>query len=98
MIDIVTLPQENEDLEDIACYNLRKRVHSEEVVEEISEESEIDKIPVNLKAINLDLEDIQGVTLNDTLDAIEGKYIPECVAKWPNNIYREFMELVIEGN
>ena len=58
MVDIVTLPQENEDLVDIARYNLQKRACSEEVVKEISEESEIDEIPVNLKAINLDLEDI----------------------------------------
>src|SRR5271170_6405363 len=34
MMDIVTLPQENEDLMDIAHYNLRKRVRSEEGVEE----------------------------------------------------------------
>jgi len=98
MMDIVTLPQENEDLVDIARYNLRKRARSEEGVEEISEESEIDEIPVNLEAINLDLEDIQGAMLDDALDAIEGKYIPERVAKWPNDAYREFMELVVEGN
>src|SRR5271170_3114587 len=88
MMDIVTLPQENEDLVDIARYNLRKRARSEE--------SEIDEIPVNLEAINLDLKDIQGATLDDALDAIEGKYIPERVVKWPNDAYREFMELVVE--
>ena len=36
--------------------------------------------------------------LDDALDAIEGKYIPERVAKWPNDAYREFMELIVEGN
>src|SRR5271155_1609990 len=36
--------------------------------------------------------------LDDALDAIKGKYIPERVAKWPNNAYHEFMELVVKGN
>ena len=36
---------------------------------------------VNLKAINLDLENIQGGMLDDALDAIEWKYIPERIAK-----------------
>jgi len=36
--------------------------------------------------------------LDDALDTIKGKYRLERVAEWPNDAYREFMELVIEGN
>ena len=48
--------------------------------------------------INFDLKDLQGASLNDALDAIEGKNISECVAKWPSDAYRDFMELIVEGN
>jgi hypothetical protein len=36
--------------------------------------------------------------LDDALDSIEGKNRPEHVAKWPNEAYREFMELIVDGN
>ncbi|POG62434.1 hypothetical protein GLOIN_2v1785275 [Rhizophagus irregularis DAOM 181602=DAOM 197198] len=36
--------------------------------------------------------------LDDALDAIEGKNLPEHVAKWPNDAYRDFMRLIVEGN
>ena len=32
------------------------------------------------------------------METIEGKNKPECIAEWPNDAYRDFMELVIEGN
>src|SRR5271169_4779361 len=106
----ITLSQPNESVLQRSLQQLSKAVTRPEYDELLwnmpititspstSEESEINEIPVNLEAINLDLEDIQGATLDDALDAIEGKYIPERVAKWPNDAYREFMELVVEGN
>ena len=47
---------------------------------------------------DFDSEDLQRASFDDALDVIEGKNRPEQIAKWPNDAYREFMELVIEGN
>jgi hypothetical protein len=32
------------------------------------------------------------------LDTIEGKNIPKRIAEWPNVAYRDFLELIVEGN
>jgi hypothetical protein len=92
-----------EDLENEPHYNLRKRIRSseniQERVEEIFEESEIElQLPVNFEDTDIDPEDLQGASLDDALDTIEGKNVPENIAKWPNEAYREFMELIVEGN
>ncbi|CAG8823165.1 18507_t:CDS:1, partial [Gigaspora rosea] len=55
-----------------------------------------EELQITLKNNDFDPEDLQGTTLNDALDSIEGKYKPECIAKWPNNTYRDFMELIVE--
>ncbi|CAG8783436.1 13857_t:CDS:1, partial [Rhizophagus irregularis] len=70
---------------------------AEEIFEENFEELGTE-IPVNLDNIDLDPEDLQGASLDDALDAIEGKNLPERVAKWPNDAYRDFMRLIVEGN
>jgi len=88
------------DLESKPCYNLRKRVHvieSDTIEERADEETELE-MPISLENIDFDSEDLQGATLNNALDSIEGRNAPENVARWPNEAYREFMELVIEGN
>ncbi len=36
--------------------------------------------------------------MDDALDTIKGKNKSEHVAKWPNDAYSDFMELVVEGN
>src|ERR1041384_1632490 len=52
----------------------------------------------NIKNCDLDSEDLQGAAWDDALDTIEGKNRTERIAMWPNEAYREFMELIIEGN
>jgi len=66
---------------------------NEESIEDINEE-----LQTNLKDTDSDSEDLQGASLDDALDSIEGKNRPEHVAKWPNEAYREFIELIIDGN
>jgi hypothetical protein len=80
-------------------YNLRNRMQNirSEVIEENFEENietEL-QLPANL---NFDFEDLQGASFDDALETIEGKNKPERIAKWPSEAYREFMELIIEGN
>ena len=92
-----------EDLENELYYNLQKRIWSlkniKERVKEIFEESEIElQLPVNFKDTDIDPKDLQGASLDDALDTIEGKNIPENIAKWPNEVYRKFMELIVESN
>lgn len=103
-----TPTQEDEELVDIAVdleskprYNLRKRVRvieSDTIEERADEELEIEIPIINLDDIDFDSEDLQGASLNDALDANEGKNLPVNVANWPNEAYRDFMELIVEGN
>jgi hypothetical protein len=88
----------NETYENEPRYYLRSQVESEseENIEENIEEMEID-LQTDLDR-DFDSEDLQGASFDDALDVIEGKNRPEQIAKWPNDAYREFMELVIEGN
>jgi hypothetical protein len=68
-----------------------------EVAEEVSEESSEESLLVDTD-ISFDSEDLQGATLDDALETIDGKIEPERLAQWPNEAYRDFMGLVIEGN
>ena len=84
---------------------LRSQLHSkanEESDEESSSENKQsdkeEQSSFNLKNIEFDLDDLSGASLDDTLDTIEGKYESENVAEWLNDIYYDFMKLVIEGN
>jgi Plavaka transposase len=93
-------------------YNLRSQVHNvelddvkerdeendEEDCEENNEDYEANELSLNLENVNFDLEDLQGASLDDALDTIEGKNKPESIANYPNDAYRDFMELIIEGN
>lgn len=105
--DIIINEIPTQDADNLECeprYNLRKRLKSENIeesAEEIFEENfeELEtEIPVNLDNIDLDPEDLQGASLDDAFDAIEGKTAPENIVKWPNDAYRDFMELIVEGN
>jgi len=71
--------------------------NTEELELEVELETEL-QLPVNLKDCDLDSEDLQGAAWDDALDTIEEKNRTECIASWPNEAYREFMELIIEGN
>ena len=70
---------------------------SAEIIGEDSEESSEESL-IDLEEAPLDPKDLQGATLEDALETIEGKNKPECIAKWPNNVYCNFMELVIKSN
>ena len=71
--------------------------NTEELELKVELETEL-QLPVNLKDCDLDSEDFQGAAWNDALDTIEGKNRTERITSWPNEAYREFMELIIEGN
>jgi len=82
-------------------YNLRSCKESDNNTRDSEEEVEIEEetlSSVNFDDIEFDSEDLQGATLDDALDAIEGKTRPENIASWPNDAYREFMKLIVEGN
>jgi len=88
----------------IHCYNLRSQVQNIETedtnfeTEDNSEDSETKiQLPINLEP-DFDLEDLQGASLENALDTVEGKNKPERVAEWPNDAYRDFMELIVENN
>jgi hypothetical protein len=92
-----------EDSESEPRYHLRKRVRSEERVEANFEESEAEselESPENFEEDTefIDPDDLQGASLDDAIDAIDGKSTPERVVKWPNDAYRDFLELIVEGN
>src|SRR5580765_3958723 len=56
------------------------------------------EIDLQFEDHDFDPEDLQGASLDDALDTIEGKNRSERIADWPNKAYHEFMELIIEGN
>ena len=93
--DVIDETPENEPR-----YNLRSQIESESEENtgagEDGREMELDLLMDSDH--DFDLEDLQGASFEDALDTIEGKNRPECIAKWPNDAYREFMELIIEGN
>ena len=55
------------------------------------------QLPINLEP-DFDLEDLQGASLDDALDTSEEKNKLETIVKWPNDAYRDFMELMVENN
>ena len=87
-------------------YNLRSHAQNIELDDdrendERSSDEENDEelqSSLHLKDNDFDLEDLQGASLDDALDTIEGKNKPEHIAKYPNDVYRDFMELIVEGN
>ncbi|CAG8628655.1 7953_t:CDS:2, partial [Racocetra fulgida] len=58
-------------------------------------QSDFDKI-AEVFDICSDPEDIQGASIDDALDSIEGKNKLQVLAAWPNDAYHDFMELIIE--
>jgi hypothetical protein len=94
--DLVNIADE---LEDEPRYHLRKRLRSEERVEANFEESEAESELVNFEDTEfIDPEDLQDASLDDAIDVVDGKPTPERVVKWPNDAYRDFLELIVEGN
>src|SRR6266480_1511257 len=88
----------------IHCYNLRSQVQNIETedtnfeTEDNSENSETKiQLPINLEP-DFDLENLQGASLENALDIVEGKNKPERVAEWPNDAYHDFMKLIVENN
>src|SRR5208283_2604785 len=57
--------------------------------EEIDQDQEIDDLTYPL---SIDDEDLRGTTLDDTIN--DKLYPPN--TEWPNDIYREFMEIIME--
>ncbi|GBC34610.2 hypothetical protein GLOIN_2v1836976 [Rhizophagus irregularis DAOM 181602=DAOM 197198] len=94
-----TLVNIADELEDEPHYYLRKRLQLEERVEANFEESEAESELVNFEDTEfIDPEDLQGASLDDAIDVVDGKPTPERVVKWPNDAYRDFLELIVEGN
>ena len=97
--------------EPIHHYNLRSQVQNIETEDTNSEPEEINfetednsedsetkiQLPINLEP-DFDLEDLQGASLDDALDTSEEKNKLETIVKWPNDAYRDFMELMVENN
>ena len=96
--DVVDETRESE-----SRYFLRSQAESEseenidESIDKNIEEMEMD-LQINFEDRDFDSEDLQGASFDDALNGIEGKNRPERIAMWPNNAYRDFMELIIEGN
>src|SRR5262245_56396947 len=66
--------------------------------ENIEFKAELQSTSINLKDIDFDVDDLQGISLDDALDTGEKKNKQENLAKWQNDSYRDFMELMIENN
>ena len=77
-------------------YYLRSQVELES--EENTEDEEMETDLQTDLDYDFDSEDLQGASFDDALNIIEGRNRSEYMAKWPNDTYREFMELIIEGN
>ena len=85
--------------EDVLQHRYSLRSHIEVEVEENTEELETEiQLQINLKESDFDVDNLQKVSLDDALDTIEEKNRPERIANWPNDAYREFMELIIDNN
>ena len=86
--------QEQEPIEPQPRYNLRSQAWNIEIEEDIEDLEP----PMTLEEPDFDLEDLKGASLENALDTVEGKNKPERVAEWPNDAYRDFMELIVENN
>ncbi|GBB97635.1 hypothetical protein RclHR1_03020013 [Rhizophagus clarus] len=90
------------DYEELPRYNLRSQARNRETEETIGESAENieteSQLPATFGETDCDPEDLQGASLDDALDTIEGKNKPKHIAEWPSDAYREFMELIVEGN
>ena len=98
------MPEDINESEPEPRYNLRSQtryMETEENIEENTEESEEELAELQLpgnEETDIDLEDLQGASLDDALETIAGKNKPENIAGWPNDAYRDFMKLIIDGN
>ena len=84
----------NKQDEDIETVVLKQPIETQKTYKESEESNESDEeIDYNLTfPLSNDSEDICGTTLDD---AINNKLHP-LNTEWPNDIYREFMEIVME--
>ncbi|RGB34249.1 hypothetical protein C1646_760786 [Rhizophagus diaphanus] len=94
-----------EDSESKLHYHLRKKIRLSENIKEIFNESEIEmQVPEDTDDIDpedtddIDSEDLQGASLDNVLDTIEGKNVPKRIAEWPNVAYRDFLKLIVKSN
>jgi len=98
------MPEDINESEPEPRYNLRSQtryMETEENIEENTEESEEELAELQLpgnEETDIDLEDLQGASLDDALETIAGKNKPENIAGWLNDAYRDFMKLIIDGN
>ena len=89
--DIMDEPPETEPR-----YYLRSQVELES--EENTEDEEVETDLRTDLDYDFEPEDLEGASFDDALNIIEGRNRSEYMAEWPNDAYREFMELIIEGN
>lgn len=104
--DVMSEPRHNlhVEMEDNIEENIEdNEEESEENIEELEEdneeeEEEPEENTEELEETEFNPEDFQGASLDDALETIEGKNKPECITKWPNDAYRDFMKLIVDGN
>ncbi|RGB25073.1 hypothetical protein C1646_821238 [Rhizophagus diaphanus] len=72
---------------------------AKERIEANFEESEAESELVNFENTEfIDPEDLQSTSLDDAIDVVDRKLTPERIVKWLNDAYRDFLELIVEGN
>src|SRR5579884_3610194 len=91
-----TLPLNVEEEMILSVKIAEEIILSVKVAEEISEESSEESLLVDTDT-SFDSEDLQDVTLDNALETIEEKIKLECLVQWSNDIYYDFIELVIEN-
>ena len=95
------IPEENEIESRCNLRSLEQDVEMEENIEENDEGSEenVEELETESQLPeDFDPEDLQGASLDDALETTRGKNKPECITKWPNDAYRDFMKLIVDGN
>ncbi|CAG8852543.1 23835_t:CDS:2, partial [Gigaspora margarita] len=82
--------------ENICDLDIASNVDDNTLQYETDDDKLEEELQINFKNNDFCPEELQGTTLNDTLDSIERKNKPEHIAEWPNNTYQGFMELIVE--
>ncbi|GBC24124.2 hypothetical protein GLOIN_2v1836976 [Rhizophagus irregularis DAOM 181602=DAOM 197198] len=75
---------------------LREMIRSEHDAELWSTLWSEERVEANFEESEAESE--LDASLDDAIDVVDGKSTPERVVKWPNDAYRDFLELIVEGN
>ena len=91
------------DAKNLPHYNLQSHSANKSLSRTMKEHGEHEDISSDESFsgdIEIELEDLQNTTFKDAINAFEEKNKPENVVtcNWSNNIYCDFMQLVIDRN